>query len=1207
MSTVTCTNCNAQNTEGSKFCNNCGVALPLSSHITCPNCAVRNPRNLMYCDNCGTRLLPTGELSSEREEDKESKGESREAPRAFSLPARDPGDELDQNQLLDWLRTGEDQQEEGATEQAGDSQETVLGDWLSELSDEVDLGESEVSEQTESVESGEFPSQDDSAVADLTDWLSDVENSGSDDAGIDDWLAELEESPEEETADIVNSLPDWLDELEDDIPAETQQTEVKEETVGDWFTDFEASDGEHTADLESDLADTDELTPFDPTPDDFLETLKAPSPFSESNESFADWLEDSENKEESEPTEVDEELADWLSGIDTDDEMPTLIDSSPEREEEELPDWLSDIESDEETTTPTDEDEALPDWLSGIDSEEETPSLVEPTSEEDGELPEWLSGIDTDEALTPPTDEAEELPDWLSGIDSEEETPTPVEPIPEEDADELSDWLSDLDSDEETTIVGSTIEEDGDELPDWLSDIDSDEEIPSRLETTESMGEEETLTDWLGELDIEDNDQPTEAASLDSAEEAIIPDWLSDFADDDEESDLPLDLLDETEEAEALPDWLDDFETFDSQLDDQETAVQTENADGETDYGEFDDLLIAGLDLTIAPAEQGTSEDDITTDWLSEMPDEETRFSPLADEQQDETADIFPGFGTVDFATVDEPDWLSEISPTSSDLEEEAEGEVEESLQDVVETDEDDDLPDWLSDFSAEGEEVDLDEDTDWFAALSQEEPWPEVAEDEAIAAQLEESEETATETTSPSQELKGVPKELASSGLPDWLQEDMPNNAPEVSFFEDEGVPLAEGDLPDWLQEMKPADLTASEQGETQDDWQTIFENMPPSQHEMGESAVGLSSAEIPAWLQALKPRAGGEVEEIVESDEPPETEGPLAGLRGVLPVAPTIAEPTAAATAAQYTISKDQQQQISLLHQLTHEEPAKTKQIARKKATTFSGLWRAILGILLLAAILAGIIIPRTDIGLPETALPVSQSALDTFETVDPIIGRSVLVAFDYTPSMAAELDPIALMLLRQLAANGNQVMTISQSAAGTAIADQLVSEVSDLESQSLGLLTGEAVGLRSLGSCLNTVDSCEPLFDQLTDTAVQSDLADLGLVIILTSDRNSLINWVEQVESQTEVPVISAVAQPLGPLTIPYLSSGQLEGSLNGIPAASAYEKRLLGQDGSAFQQFAAQTIVMWVVIVTLIVAALFYGLTGLSSRDEKQGNG
>jgi hypothetical protein len=156
-------------------------------------------------------------------------------------------------------------------------------------------------------------------------------------------------------------------------------------------------------------------------------------------------------------------------------------------------------------------------------------------------------------------------------------------------------------------------------------------------------------------------------------------------------------------------------------------------------------------------------------------------------------------------------------------------------------------------------------------------------------------------------------------------------------------------------------------------------------------------------------------------------------------------------------------------------------------------------------------------------------------------------------------------------------------------------------------LGLLTGEAVGLRSLGSCLNSADDCSSFLGSAADTELQGELADIGLILILTSDRNSLVNWIEQVETQNEAPVIAAVTQPLGPLTIPYLSSDQLEGSLNGIPAASAYEKRLRGLDGSAFQQFAAQTIVMWVVIITLVVAAVFYGITGIAKRGTRKDGG
>lgn len=1163
MSTVTCSNCKSQNTEGSKFCNNCGAALPLSTHITCPNCQVRNPRNLLYCDNCGTRLLPIGELSSEREEEKPPKPESREAPKAFSLPAREPGNELDQNQLLDWLRTGEEQPEGEGGQEATTSEENVLGDWLNELT-ENDPADSEAEDTDWFADSGES-SQEESAVPDLSGWFADSE-SGSEEEDLSDWLSELEGSGEEEP----------------------------------------------------ELPDNDVLLPTKPPPSkaDFTNTLNVPPPFpdDDDDEILPDWLsefgDDSEEKAES-AEEID--LSDWSSDLPPAEEAPTSSQFTSEttEEEQELPDWLGGFDSEEApetliSATPqeTDEDEEdLPDWLSSFESEEESPTLISSTpeeaAEEQEELPDWLSGFDSEEEsptiITSFSEETEEedepLPDWLSGFDAYEEMPTLVSATPadaDDDDEDLPDWLSDLDYEEESPELPTTPTKG---ITDWLSDPDLEESPYTESESIEPEAEEASFSDWLQELKSEEPVLNAEAGSEETADEVIIPDWLDDFDDEDEQT--ALGLPEAEEEFEELPDWLDDLEGVEATEVDGVFAGETVQINEERD--EYDDLIVAGPEL-----KEESDDPDTFPDWLLDLSGEGTADDAVSQTEQEETAAYSP--------ISEQPDWLTDVVPASNEIE-------EEPLQETTDSEEDD-LADWLSDLSAVDESFDPDEDTDWFEALTQEESWPELAEEEEIAAQLEETEEEPVKPNKPSKELKGVPKELVSSGLPDWLQDDMPEDFDEDDYFEDEDEPIVAGELPDWLQEMKPPDMGEAGQraglgagfamSETQDEWQKIFQNTPPSEQGMGPGAAELSSAEIPAWLQSLRPREVGEEVEEVESDEPAVTEGPLAGLRGVLPVAPTITEPAAAKTAVQYTISKEQQQQISLLHQLTHEEPAKTKQIAQKKSATFSGLWRTILGFLLFAAVLAGVLLPSLDVGLPETALPVSQTTLDTFNVVDPLVGRPVLVAFDYTPLMAAELDPIALMLLRQLAANGNRILTISQSAAGTAIADQRVSEVDNLDSQSLGLLPGEAVGLRSLGNCLNSADNCAPLFGG-SDAAIQSDLADLGLIIILTSDRNSLINWVEQVESQTDTPVIAAVAQPIGPLTLPYLSSGQLEGTVDGIPNASAYEKRLLGQDGEAFQQFTAQTIVMWLVIIGLITATVVYGLAGVARRDKKKGNG
>ena len=98
---IKCPECNYSNTPGSKFCNNCGAKLPLSTHILCPNCSTSNTRDRVFCDNCGSRLLPDATPKQEEPEVQEPASGSD----IFALPTRKPGEtgELDPSKLPDWL------------------------------------------------------------------------------------------------------------------------------------------------------------------------------------------------------------------------------------------------------------------------------------------------------------------------------------------------------------------------------------------------------------------------------------------------------------------------------------------------------------------------------------------------------------------------------------------------------------------------------------------------------------------------------------------------------------------------------------------------------------------------------------------------------------------------------------------------------------------------------------------------------------------------------------------------------------------------------------------------------------------------------------------------------------------------------------------------------------------------------------------------
>jgi hypothetical protein len=171
-----------------------------------------------------------------------------------------------------------------------------------------------------------------------------------------------------------------------------------------------------------------------------------------------------------------------------------------------------------------------------------------------------------------------------------------------------------------------------------------------------------------------------------------------------------------------------------------------------------------------------------------------------------------------------------------------------------------------------------------------------------------------------------------------------------------------------------------------------------------------------------------------------------------------------------------------------------------------------------------------------------------------------------------------------MTQLAANGSPIIAVSQSAAGTAIAATYTDD------QTL-FIPGEAIGLRQLGFCL--ANECNALFGR----SLENDLSQIGLIIVLTGERKSLVNWIEQVGPQSNAPMLAATTESLEPVAMSYVSSGQLEGTLSHLAALGRYEDTLPAATADAAQQRAlnAQMLVQLLLVVLLLL-----GLVGQLGR-------
>lgn len=887
------------------------------------------------------------------------------------------------------------------------------------------------------------------------------------------------------------------------------------------------------------------------------------------------------------------DLPDWLSAADQMEDAPDSAELKADDEDDladetaddaEIPDWLSalaepdDADSDAESDVSFSES-GLTDWLTAVD---DTPSAAQPEEEDDwlepaGAEDDFQSSPGLTELLRtaggdPPPPDADEAEDWFAGTDAEI---SPSAEAEDEAGAGLTDWLSELhdlahtnekpstDSDWFADLAAAEDDESSqDALADWLQD----EEEAADIEISPILPSEGGIADEISRtLAAEDRDNvATDFTDLFevSSESTDLPDWLADVVAEgesfvEEEADsAALDSLFSREEAAAQSelDWL--MQTGSIKLpatdDTDEEAIQDAPL-MEQDAADFDWLSdLAAIDSGSPPPDEpdaqpeaaaGFDSDADTVEEIAETT-EATASEPLSE-----------SFNTDDFlasespVTEDLPDWLGSLDSQAADLamDQESEGEG---------------LPEWLQD---EGEgETDA---VSFSSVLSADE------EDEADP-------------------LAGIPKELVSADLPDWLRdgEGTTQAPPPASTVE----PESEVELPEW---MSDAPALEEEGLAAQEDWGALLDELPPP------DAQGDAAQALPEWIQDLRPDSLEEESisffdeddfgELEEEEAVAETHGPLAGIVGAIPVAPAATMAHEIGPAAALVVSPEERKQAALLQQLllAPAAPRQTADAARALVSENSWL-RLLLAVLLLAIMGAALFVP-----LPTLNTTVNmESAAAVQAQIEAAAGQPVLVAFEFTPAFSGELSPQATAVLAQLAENESPIVTISQHTAGTALAS---ATRGDYTGADLGYLPGGAVGLRQLSNCLtNGAETCHSAF---LDAPIDY-LENISLIIVFTSERDSLLGWIEQVGSQTNIPLVAGIANALSPVAAPYADSGQLRGVIDGAPGTATYLAEIGAGDNLPLRrQLTAQTAGQLLAAVLLLVG-LIVGLARSTSRGN-----
>lgn len=183
------------------------------------------------------------------------------------------------------------------------------------------------------------------------------------------------------------------------------------------------------------------------------------------------------------------------------------------------------------------------------------------------------------------------------------------------------------------------------------------------------------------------------------------------------------------------------------------------------------------------------------------------------------------------------------------------------------------------------------------------------------------------------------------------------------------------------------------------------------------------------------------------------------------------------------------------------------------------------------------------------------------------------AVLLAFEYSPAYAGELDPLAEALLTALAQRGVRTVALSTQPAGVGLAQRVYQRLAQTapayvygdDYLILGLLSGQEVGLHTLTQGLEQAFSR----DYVAQRPLESWPLLHGLprvdafrhLVVLSDDEATVRRWVEQVQTRSGASLDVWCTARIEPLLIPYQRSGQIRRlgsgatSILGWPTAGA----------------------------------------------------
>ena len=636
------------------------------------------------------------------------------------------------------------------------------------------------------------------------------------------------------------------------------------------------------------------------------------------------------------------------------------------------------------------------------------------------------------------------------------------------------------------------------------------------------------------------------------------------------------------------------------------------------------------------PADQAPISSDETPDWLKNLD------AGVASSEQTPAQQVFTPQAPI--SSDDTPDWLKNLDASAVSASQPPDQQLP-APQAPISSDE---TPDWLKNLDAG-------------AVSFEQKPAEKPAESQpAPASDVPDWLRTFGEPSAPSTPNEPAVAQTSDAIMPDWLKAAAPSGeAPQAVQSEkstDAETPAAV-EMPDWLSSLKPVETESKapesaapafvpkESGDTlstapafaddslsSGDVDAIFGSMQmpdwlssaaaPSQPPASESlppaaqpAGSIAPAELPSWVQAMRPVEAAlppDMSQGEASDTGVETKGPLAGLQGVLPTIPGVIKASSRpkSHSIKLNASEEQQAHSALLEQILAEETAPVP-MKSSSAILSQRVLRWVITALLFLSV-GGIFFSRTQIFTLPSRVPLpndeTEAAISSLDAIPA--GAPVLAVFDYQPSLAGELEATSAPLFnRLLLLKHPNLVIVSTSPTGSALAERLLSTtLKDRNYQrgtqyvDLGYLAGGLAGVYDFAQTPTTAIPTD-----LWQSAVlqgKAHLSDFAAVIVLTDSAEAGRVWIEQAGpfrgNASFVVVSSAQA---GPMLMPYMQSGQINGLVAGLNSAAKVEQAN-GQPGLARCYWDAYSLGLLLAVAFMILGGFWNFILGLQARRTQE---